>query len=95
MYGILYIIVCGVILFGCGNNVIEVEYNEECDYGKVVNGMLDSFCLLFCKCLFGMILFGLCCKNIMFSLLMLILSSSIIFYNIRYVFYFLFGLLVN
>lgn len=94
-HGTPYIIARGATPLGCGNNVTEAEYNEECDYGKAVNGMPDSLCSSSCKCLFGMISPGLCRKNTTSSSSTSISSSSTTFHNTRYVFHLLLGLLAN
>ncbi|KAK4192255.1 hypothetical protein QBC35DRAFT_244689 [Podospora australis] len=57
--GIPYIIARGVTPMGCGDNITDTAYNEECDYGKL-NGALDSPCSSSCKCLFGVVSPGVC-----------------------------------
>ncbi|KAK4664878.1 uncharacterized protein QC763_508460 [Podospora pseudopauciseta] len=80
-HGTPYIIARGATPLGCGNNVTEAAYNEECDYGKAVNGMPDSLCSSSCKCLFGMISPGLCRENTTSSSSTSISSSSTTFHN--------------
>ncbi|KAK0721416.1 hypothetical protein B0T21DRAFT_294674, partial [Apiosordaria backusii] len=82
-HGTPYIIARGATPLGCGNNVTDTEYNEECDYGKA-NGLPDSACSSSCKCLFGVISPGLCRQNITSSSSTSIQSSTT-FYNTRYV----------
>ena len=72
--GIPYIIARGATPLGCGNNVTDAEYNEECDWGKL-NGKMGSLCSSSCKCSFGMISRGLCRSKSTSS------SSSASFYS--------------
>ncbi|KAK3346704.1 hypothetical protein B0T25DRAFT_521066 [Lasiosphaeria hispida] len=61
--GIPYIIARGATPLGCGNNITETEYNEECDDGAA-NGTPGDLCSSSCKCLHGMIAPGICRSNI-------------------------------
>lgn len=60
--GIPYIIARGATPAGCGNNITETEYNEECDDGPA-NGTPGELCSSTCRCIFGMIAPGLCRSN--------------------------------
>ncbi|KAK3985620.1 hypothetical protein QBC44DRAFT_249956 [Cladorrhinum sp. PSN332] len=73
--GIPYIIARGATPLGCGNNITDAEYNEECDWGKA-NGKPDSLCSSSCKCLFGTISPGLCRSNTTASSTSSVLTSS-------------------
>ncbi|KAK4178505.1 hypothetical protein QBC36DRAFT_156122, partial [Triangularia setosa] len=74
--GAPYIIARGATPLGCGDNVTDTKYNEECDYGKAVNGQPGSACSSSCKCLFGMISPGLCRQRATSSSSALLSSST-------------------
>ncbi|KAK3319817.1 hypothetical protein B0T19DRAFT_467613 [Cercophora scortea] len=61
--GIPYIIARGATPLGCGNNITEPAYNEECDNGPA-NGTPGDLCSSSCKCLHGVITPGTCRSNI-------------------------------
>ena len=61
--GIPYIIARGATPAGCGNNITQPDYNEECDDGAL-NGGPDSLCSDSCKCLFGVATSGDCRSNV-------------------------------
>ncbi|KAJ4418315.1 hypothetical protein N0V85_001479 [Neurospora sp. IMI 360204] len=56
--GIPYIIARGATPVGCGNNVTDTKFHEQCDEGKA-NGTPESLCSASCKCIYGMISPGL------------------------------------
>ncbi|KAM7221902.1 hypothetical protein V8F06_002653 [Rhypophila decipiens] len=60
--GIPYIIARGATPAGCGNNITETDYNEECDDGPA-NGTPVSLCSTSCRCIFGAITPGVCRSN--------------------------------
>ncbi|KAK3496396.1 hypothetical protein B0T13DRAFT_529596 [Neurospora crassa] len=57
--GIPYIIARGATPVGCGNNVTDTKFHEQCDEGKA-NGTPESLCSASCKCIYGMISPGVC-----------------------------------
>ncbi|KAK3391433.1 hypothetical protein B0T20DRAFT_489567 [Sordaria brevicollis] len=57
--GIPYIIARGATPVGCGNNVTDTKFHEQCDDGKA-NGTPESLCSASCKCIYGMISPGVC-----------------------------------
>ncbi|KAK4444952.1 hypothetical protein QBC34DRAFT_384702 [Podospora aff. communis PSN243] len=61
--GIPYIIARGATPLGCGDNVTESAYNEDCDEGEA-NGTPGSLCSSSCKCLYGVISPGVCRSNV-------------------------------
>ncbi|KAK3689803.1 hypothetical protein B0T22DRAFT_441258 [Podospora appendiculata] len=61
--GIPYIIARGATPLGCGNNITEPAYNEECDNGPA-NGTPGDLCSSSCKCLHGVIAPGTCRSNV-------------------------------
>lgn len=65
--GIPYIIARGATPLGCGNNITEPDYKEECDNGAA-NGTPGSLCSSSCRCINGMISLGVCRPNITSSL---------------------------
>jgi hypothetical protein len=61
--GIPYIIARGATPLGCGNNITESAYNEDCDEGET-NGTPGSLCTSSCRCLYGVINPGVCRSNV-------------------------------
>ncbi|KAM7207987.1 hypothetical protein V8F20_001781 [Naviculisporaceae sp. PSN 640] len=60
--GIPYIIARGATPAGCGNNITEREFGEECDDGPV-NGTPGNLCSSSCQCVLGMLSPGICRSN--------------------------------
>lgn len=60
--GIPYILSRGATPFGCGNGVLDRQFEEECDDGEN-NGKPGSLCSISCKCLFGSVPGGGCTSN--------------------------------
>lgn len=57
--GIPYIIARGATPLGCGNNITEPAYKEECDEGDA-NGTPGSLCSSSCRCVYGVLEPGVC-----------------------------------
>ncbi|KAH8888623.1 hypothetical protein GQ53DRAFT_871645 [Thozetella sp. PMI_491] len=57
--GIPYIIARGVTPLGCGNNITQPEFGEECDNGDL-NGTPGNLCSATCRCLNGVLGPGVC-----------------------------------
>jgi len=66
--GIPYIIARGATPLGCGNNITESAYMEECDDGDA-NGTPGSLCSSSCRCSYGVGSPGLCRTNVTTSAL--------------------------
>jgi len=61
--GIPYIIARGATPLGCGNNITESAYKEDCDDGAA-NGTPQSLCSPSCKCLYGVLSPDVCKSNV-------------------------------
>lgn len=81
--GIPYIIARGATPVGCGNNITEPQYDEECDDGSA-NGTPGELCSSSCQCIFGMITPGVCRSNTTSSSTSSAQSSTL-YTNSRYV----------
>lgn len=61
--GLPYIIARGATPLGCGNNITEPDFHEECDDGAL-NGTPGSLCSPSCKCVNGLASTGICRPNV-------------------------------